>query len=132
MAGGVGSWEVVAALLDMGADPMARSKVPYKFDVMMTSAVFGRGDIIAKWCGRFPTWNFSTRATGAGVSALGFLLVSGIANTETMDAFIEAAPTHASSPPRQAQTFYTAWRQTSIQILRSCDTCSHFQECGSW
>lgn len=57
---------------------------------MMTSAVFGRGDIIAKWCGRFPTWSFSARATGAGVSALGFLLVSGIVNTETMDAFIEA------------------------------------------
>ena len=89
-AASVGSWDVVEALLNLGAKPTAKTVTGT--DALMCMAVMGRVRSIERWCVRFPDWNMK-RGAGAGnvgLNALGMAISQGPNKMETVRALLAA------------------------------------------
>ena len=85
----VGSWPLVEALLEMGANPMI--KAGNGMDVLMAMSTFGRAGNIRRWIERFPSWNLSRRATASGgLTALSIAMGIGPNKLEAVKALVEA------------------------------------------
>ena len=85
----VGSWPMVEALLEMGANPMI--KAGNGMDVLMAMSTFGRAGNIRRWIERFPSWNLSRRATSSGgLTALSIAMGIGPNKLEAVKALVEA------------------------------------------
>ena len=88
VAAAFASWPVVEAVLEMGANPKARTG--NGLDPLMCMATFGRADNITRWCERFPTWDFSRRERTVGVTALCCAILFGPNKLEAVKALVKA------------------------------------------
>ena len=82
------SWEVVEALLEMGADPLTQSANEH-FNSMHGASIIGRPLTITNWAARFPQWDWEARGLAVGVTAMMTCVFVGPDKIPTMQALID-------------------------------------------
>ena len=88
VAAGFASWEVVEAILDMGADPNARTK--HDLPVFHLPALYGRAEVVRQWCKRMPEFDVDTGGLNLNLTALVACLQQGPDKAACVQALVEA------------------------------------------
>ena len=81
-------WNAVAALLDIGCDPLAINKQGFTIPIYATYT--GQHDTIRNWGLRFPNYDWRTSTHGLGMTALAIALQVGPNKRLTIEALVEA------------------------------------------
>ena len=83
------SWPIVAALLEMGADPLVQTAKNH-FNSIHVASIIGRPLTITNWAARFPQWDWEARGTAIGITAMTCAVFWGPNKIPTMQALIDA------------------------------------------
>ena len=83
------SWQVVEALLEMGADPNVRT-TQEGLNTMHAASIIGRPRIITNWAARFPQWDWEARALGIGITPIACCVFWGPDKIPAVQALLDA------------------------------------------